>query len=119
MKKNNPKNRKQRTGVVYSTDPEFQYSYHDDPSEEIHLPPEQQTLYIAIDRKSRKGKTVTLISGFTGTSGDRKALARLLKSACNTGGSVKGDEILIQGDFRDRIIQLLTEAGYNTKREGG
>lgn len=118
MKNSKEKKRKGRTGIVYSTDPEFQYSYNDSP-EEVTLPPGQQTLYIAVDRKGRKGKTATIISGFTGTSEDRKSLARLLKSTCNTGGSVKEDQILIQGDFRDRIIQLLDDAGYNTKRKGG
>lgn len=118
MKNSSKKKRKQRTGFVYSTDPEFRYN-DTDSHEEKSLPPEQQTLYVAVDRKSRRGKTVTLISGFTGTSGDRKSLARLLKSACNSGGSVKGDVILVQGDFRDRIIQLLNEAGYKTKRKGG
>ena len=118
MKNSSKKKRNQRTGVVYSTDPEFQYRYDDSP-EEVSLPPGQQILYIAVDRKSRKGKTVTLISGFTGASDDHKSLARFLKSACNTGGSVKENVILIQGDFRDRIIQLLNEAGYKTKRKGG
>lgn len=118
MKNSSKKKRKHRTGVVYSTDPEFQYN-DNDPLEETSLPPEQQTLYVTVDRKSRRGKTVTLISGFTGTSDDRKSLARFLKAACNSGGSVKGDIILVQGDFRDRIIQLLNAAGYKTKRKGG
>jgi len=114
----NKKKRKQRTGIVYSTNPEYQYT-DDDPPEEKSLPPEHQTVYVSVDRKSRKGKTVTLISGFIGTTGDRKELARRLKSTCSTGGSVTGDEILIQGDFRNRIIQILNEAGYTTKRKGG
>jgi translation initiation factor 1 len=118
MKKSNKKKRKQRTGIVYSTNPEFQYTHNDLPEKES-LPPEQQTLYVAVDRKSRKGKIVTLILGFVGSSAEQKELARRLKSTCNTGGSVKGDEILIQGYFRIRIIQILTEAGYKTKRKGG
>ncbi len=118
MKNSSKKKRKQRSGIVYSTNPEYQYTYND-PPEEKFLPPEQQTVYVSVDRKSRKGKTVTLISGFIGTTDDRKELARLLKSTCNTGGSVTGDEILIQGDFRNRIIQILNKAGYTTKRKGG
>ncbi len=118
MKNSSNKKRKQRTGIVYSTNLEYQYTYNDPPEEES-LPPEQQRVYVSVDRKSRKGKTVTLISGFIGTPDDRKELARFLKSTCNTGGSVKGDDILIQGDFRDRIIQMLNEAGFTTKRKGG
>lgn len=118
MKKNDKQRRKERAGIVYSTDPEFQYNYSDK-DEEATLPPSQQTLYIAIDRKNRKGKTATLISNFIGSSEDRSQLARQLKSKCSTGGSVKEDQILIQGDFRDKIIQILSDAGYKIKRKGG
>ncbi len=118
MKKSSTKRSKERTGIVYSTNPEFEYTYYDPPVENS-LPAEQQTLYVSLDRKGRKGKTVTMVSGFIGTSNDRKEIARFLKTTCNSGGSIKGDEILIQGNFRDRIIQLLTEAGYSTKRKGG
>ena len=118
MKKSSTKRNKERSGIVYSTNPEFEYT-HDDPPVEKSLPPDQQTLYVSLDRKGRKGKTVTIVSGFIGTADDRKEIARFLKSTCNSGGSIKGDEILIQGNFRDRIIQILHEAGYATKRKGG
>ena len=118
MKNSGKKQWKHRDGIVYSTDPEFQYK-HDAAEEETTLSPSQQLLYVAIDRKQRKGKTVTLVSGFIGSLQDRNELARMLKSKCGTGGSVKEEYILIQGDFRDKIIQVLNDMGYKTKKSGG
>ena len=118
MKNRNKKKWKQHDGIVYSTDPEFQYEYGATEKEETLLP-SQQLLYIALDRKQRKGKTVTLVSGFVGLQVDRNELGRILKSKCGTGGSVKEDYILIQGDFRDKIIQVLNDMGYKTKKSGG
>ena len=109
---------KKRLGVVYSTNPEFQFEKDQDDAEET-LPPQQQKLYVRLDRKNRKGKTVTLIEGFTGTEEDLKSLARELKSKCGVGGSARDGEILIQGDFRERIMILLEEKGYKVKRSGG
>lgn len=111
-------NWKKRLGVVYSTNPEFQYDRDQDATEET-LPPQQQNLFVMLDRKNRKGKTVTLIKGFIGTEEDLKALARELKSKCGVGGSAKDGEILIQGDFRKHIMNLLEEKGYKIKRSGG
>lgn len=110
--------RKKRLGVVYSTNPEFQFEKDQDKTEET-LPPPQQKLYVMLDRKNRKGKTVTLIEGFIGTEEDLKSLARELKSKCGVGGSAKDGKILIQGDFRKRIMILLEEKGYKVKRSGG
>ena len=109
---------KKRLGVVYSTNPEFQFEKDQVKSEET-LPPQQQKLYVRLDRKNRKGKTVTLIEGFVGTEEDLKSLARELKSKCGVGGSARDGEILIQGDFRERIMILLEKEGYKVKRSGG
>jgi translation initiation factor 1 len=118
MNKSKKKQWKQREGIIYSTDPQYSYTYNNE-EEEDTLPPAQQLLYVSIDRKQRKGKTVTLISGFVGKGEDRVDLARLLKSKCGTGGTVKDQAILIQGDFREKVIQVLNDNGYRTKRSGG
>jgi translation initiation factor 1 len=109
---------KKRLGVVYSTDPDFKY----DPEQEREpetLPPPEQKLYVSLDRKNRKGKTVTLVEGFTGTGDDLRALGKELKSKCGVGGSVKDGEIILQGDFRDRVLTMLANKGYRVKRKGG
>ena len=109
---------KKRLGVVYSTNPEFQFEKDQVDAEET-LPPQQQKLYVRLDRKNRKGKTVTLIEGFVGSEEELKSLARELKSKCGVGGSARDGEILIQGDFRERIMNLLEEKSYKVKRSGG
>ncbi len=102
---------KQKINVVYSTDPNYEYEYEEEESVET-LPPERQRLKISLDTKQRKGKIVTVISGFTGREDDLKALAGLLKNKCGCGGSVKAGEILIQGDMRDKVRNLLTLLKY-------
>lgn len=106
---------KQRLGVVFSTNPDFQYQSEEQVTVET-LPPARQKLRVGIDRRARAGKQVTLVSGFVGTQEDLEALGRILKTRCGVGGSAKDGEILIQGDHRDRIVALLTEMGYPAKR---
>jgi translation initiation factor 1 len=109
---------KKRIGVVYSTNPDFSYK-QEQPEQPETLSPADQKLYVSLDRKMRKGKTVTLVEGFRGSEEDLKTLGRELKGSCGTGGSVKDGGIIIQGDFRDRITGLLKDKGYVVKRKGG
>ncbi|MDR1524007.1 MAG: translation initiation factor [Tannerella sp.] len=102
---------KDRLGMVYSTNPDFRYDTGDKPEEET-LPEEKQALRISLDRRNRGGKTVTLISGFRGNSNDLAALGKLLKVKCGAGGSVKDGEIIIQGDFRRKVAEVLAKEGY-------
>jgi translation initiation factor 1 len=111
------KNKKGREGIVYSTNSDFEYNYPQ-PEEADTLPASKQQLKISLDKSGRAGKQVTLISGYTGKTGDLEALAKILKTKCGTGGSVKDREILIQGDVRDKVAEILTREGYRTKRVG-
>ena len=109
---------KERLGVVYSTNPDFNYEKEKE-EEQTTLPPQQQKLKVSRDRKKRKGKTVTLVTGFIGNEDDLKDLGKLLKTKCGVGGTVKNGEILIQGDFTNRVMDLLRSEGYKVRRSGG
>lgn len=109
---------KSRLGVVYSTNPDFNYN-NEEPGEQETLPPEKQTLIVQLDKKNRKGKWVTLISGFVGTNHDLKTLGKELRTRCGVGGTEKNNEIYIQGDFRAKVIELLKTKGFRVKQSGG
>lgn len=113
------KQKKQRfEGIVYSTDSDF--SYMEDTKEEFDtLPINRQQLKVLLDRKSRKGKVVTIVEGFIGKDDDLQDLAKLLKQKCGVGGSAKDGEILIQGDFKLKIFEILSQLGYKVKQVGG
>ncbi len=106
---------KSRLGMVYSTNPDFQYQ-QEGSDEVATLPPAQQKLIVSIDRRQRAGKQVTLVTGFVGTAYDLQELGKMLKTKCGVGGTAKDGEIMIQGDFRDRIVELLTANGYKAKK---
>lgn len=98
-------------GLAYSTNKEFFNNYPEEPNTET-LPKNQQKLRVKLDTKQRAGKVVTLIDGFTGTNDDMEALGKQLKTKCGTGGSVKDGFIIIQGDYKDKIIAWLKDWGY-------
>ena len=106
---------KSRLGVVYSTNPDFQYETPAEAEAET-LSPAKQRLIVSIDRRNRGGKQVTLVTGFTGTADDLKELGKTLKTKCGVGGTAKDGEITIQGDLRDKVVALLKDMGYNAKR---
>ena len=110
---------KDRLNIVYSTNPDFKYDNGEE--EEIEtLDKKQQKLRVSIEKKGRGGKTVTVITGFAGSEEDLKELGKLLKSKCGVGGSAKDGEIMVQGDFKTKIIELLIKEGYSkTKGIGG
>ena len=112
------KKNKDVAGVVYSTDPAFQYQYNES-SEQETLLPAKQDLRVQLDKKQRGGKAVTLITGFVGTDTDLEILGKKLKQKCGSGGSAKNGEIIVQGDFRDKIVDMLRNDGYKVKKSGG
>lgn len=102
---------KERLGMVYSTNPDFQYETMQEPEVET-LPKNQQRLRVNIERRNRGGKVVTLVTGFVGSDADLKELGKWLKTKCGVGGSAKDGEIIVQGDFKNRVVELLREEGY-------
>lgn len=107
---------KRRSGVVYSTDPAYSYAAAGDPDRPATLAPAKQQLRVALDRRHRGGKQVTVVADFVGSDDDLKELGKLLKQRCGVGGTAKDGEILIQGDFRDKIVRILVEAGYKARK---
>lgn len=108
---------KDRLGIVYSTNSDFDYERDQEEQAET-LPPKQQNLRVMLDKKKRAGKAVTLVTGFVGTEADLEDLGKYLKTKCGVGGTAKEGEILVQGDFRDRVLALLLEKGYKAKIAG-
>jgi translation initiation factor 1 len=105
-------------GVVYSTNDEYQFVDTENKEEES-LPPSRQNLRVLLDKKQRAGKSVTLITGYIGSKAELDNLGKLIKQNCGVGGSVKDGVIIIQGDFKTRILELLLKEGYKAKISGG
>ena len=112
------KGSRNRSGVVYSTNSDFNYQYEGG-EEEQTLPNDEQDLRVMLDKKQRGGKQVTLVTGFIGTDEDLKGLGKFLKSKCGTGGSAKEGEIIVQGNNVEKVFDLLIKEGYRAKKSGG
>ena len=110
--------KKEKLNIVYSTNPNFQYEFEEEESVEAKSN-NQQKLYVSIDKKQRGGKEVTLVEGFVGKEDELKELGKLLKSKCGVGGSVKDNVILIQGNFKDKVYDLLVKENYKVTKKGG
>ena len=108
---------KERLGVVFSTNPDYQYET-DKEVQATTLAPEKQNLKVWLDRL-KGGRVATVVRGFVGSDEDLTTLGKELKKSCGVGGTTKDGEIIIQGDHRDRVVELLTKAGYRSKRAGG
>lgn len=112
------KNKGDKHGFVYSTDPSFNFQHEEESAQET-LPPQQQKLKVRLDTKQRAGKAVTLVEGFIGTDDDLQELGKKLKNFCGTGGSAKDGEVIVQGDQRDKVLQWLQKNGYNNAKRVG
>jgi translation initiation factor 1 len=112
------KKQKNRVNMVYSTNPNF--SFEDDQEEVAEtLPNDRQKLYVSLDKKNRGGKEVTLVEGFIGSEEDLKDLGKILKTKCGVGGSAKEGEIIVQGNFRDKVMVELVKLRFKVVRKGG
>ncbi|MFI3277341.1 MAG: translation initiation factor [Rikenellaceae bacterium] len=109
---------KSRLGMVYSTNADFEYT-SDESEEQSTFEPSKQDLRVWLDRKQRGGKVATIVKGFVGAQSDLEDLARMLKTKCGVGGAAKSGEIIVQGDHRDRVVDILIKSGYRCKRAGG
>lgn len=109
-------NKKNRKGILYSTNPDFEYEY--EKIDQETLSPDKQNLQVCID-KHRSGKIAVIIKGFVGATNDLKLLGKLLKQKCGVGGSVKNKEVIIQGNIREKVMVILEKEGYKYKRVGG
>ena len=109
--------KKSNNSFVYSTRPGHRPGGDDETRPTP--PPGDQNLRVWLDRKGRGGKPVTLVRGFEGGDSDLKDLGKRLKSLCGVGGSVKGGEVILQGDHRDKVVEYLNKEGYAAKKAGG
>lgn len=109
---------KERLNVVYSTNPDYRYETDDDEDAET-VEPAKQNLRVQLDKKNRGGKVVTLVTGFIGTEDELKELGKLLKTKCGVGGSAKDGEIIVQGDFKQKVLELLKKEGYTKTKPVG
>ena len=112
------KSKSKRSGVVYSTDPDYVYRFGNPPPPEL-LPKDQQPLRVQLDKKARRGKAVTLITGFAGPEEDLADLGKALKGLCGVGGSAKDGEVLLQGDHRVKVMAWLEKGGYSKAKQAG
>jgi translation initiation factor 1 len=110
---------KKKSGVIFSTNPDFNYGSEEEDGSQEDIPNNQQQLRVWLEVNNRGGKKVTVIKGFKGNDTDLTGIAKELKASLGTGGSAKNGEIIIQGDFRDRVIALLTKKGFKAKKAGG
>ena len=111
------KHKSDNNGTVYSTNPDFVFDYGEE--EAVTIEPAKQNLRVMLDKKQGAGKKVTLITGFQGSDYDLAVLGKELKSACGVGGSVKDGEILLQGDFREKVLGILHQKGYTKTKISG
>ncbi len=109
---------KNKSGIVYSTNPDYQQNDLNETGGDTIAPGAQQ-LRVTLDKKQRAGKKVTLVTGFIGKTDDLEQLGKILKSKCGVGGTVKDHEILLQGDFRTKVLEILKSMGYKAKQSGG
>lgn len=105
-------------GIMYSTDPSFSYETENEEPQEV-IANNQQDLRVMLDRKNRGGKAVTLVTGFQGSAEELEKLSKMLKTKCGVGGSAKDGEVMVQGDFRDKVVLMLQKEGYKVKKSGG
>ncbi len=116
-RKNRPTAATSAEGIVYSTNPEFNF-FENLNGLQTTLPNQQQNLTVKIDKKQRGGKVVTLIQGFVGSRDDLKILGKMIKSKCGVGGSQKDGEVIIQGEFKEKVYQILIDNNYKVKKSG-
>lgn len=107
---------KKRLNIVYSTNPDYHYQEDEDDAQQETLPKEKQMFRISLDKRNRRGKAVTLITGFKGSDDDLQELGKLLKTRCGVGGSAKEGEIIVQGDHRQKVLEILQKEGYAKSR---
>lgn len=113
------KDKKNNKGFFYSTDPDYTFHFEDESEEQETLPIKQQKLRVSLDKKQRAGKEVTLITGFAGQEDDLKDLGKQLKGLCGVGGTVKKNEVLLQGDHRKKVLDWLLKNGYTQSKISG